>query len=135
MPAFASIVLKDSAAANITFTPLSLDGTGIAKWIGTASDSATVGGISSFEAKRSASSSVTLPKNGSTVVRIKQKVLVPVYEPIAPFAKMGDAYVNVEFVVPAGAGQGDLTDLVAHAKDMIALSLTASAVTAFEPVY
>jgi hypothetical protein len=135
MPAFATIVLKDSAAANINFTPLSLDGNGVASYIGTTSDSAAIGSINTFEAKRKASTSVTLPKNGSKVVRVKQKVVVPVFDSVSPYTKLGDATCNIEFVVPAAAGQGDLTDLVAHAKDMIALSLTASAVTAFEPVY
>jgi hypothetical protein len=135
MPAFASIVLKDSAAANVTFAPLSLDSNGVAKYVGTASDSATVGSISSFDSKRFASSSVSMPKNGSKVVRIKQKVGVPVFTAVAPFTKIGDAICNIEFVVPVDAGQGDLTDLVAHVKDMAALSLTSDAVTAFQPVY
>jgi hypothetical protein len=134
MPAFAAITLKDSAAANVVLSPLSLDGAGVAKWIGPVSDSATAASVSSFEAKVVASSSVSLPKNGSQVVRVKQKITVPVYS-AATSAKTGDAIFSAEFVLPASAGQGDLTDLVAMAKEMVALTLTSSAVTAFEPVY
>jgi hypothetical protein len=135
MPAFASIILKDSAAANVTFAPQSIDANGVARYTGTSSDSATAGSVTSFDSKRFASSSVSMPKNGSKVVRVKQKVGVPVFTAVTPFTKIGDAVCNIEWVLPVDAGQGDLTDLKAHVIDMVTLSLTTDAVTSFQPVY
>lgn len=134
MPAFASVTLTDAAAANVVFAPLSLDQNGVGRLAGTASHSASAASVSGFAAKRQFTTSVSLPKNGSKVVRVKQKVSIPQFN-AASGLKTGDVIANLEFVIPADADATDIADVLAHSASLLGNALTDAAVNDFENVY
>lgn len=126
MSAFATLSLLNNAAAEQTFTPANIDSSGVAKWLGTE----TI-----LDGKKSATMSVALPKNGSTVVRVKQRVMIPIMDTVDTSKKIADAYVDMVFVLPKQATSTNRLDLLAYAKDFLADATTIAAVTNFESIY
>lgn len=126
MPAFAALTLTDHAAANIVFGPTAIDANGVAKWLGPE----TV-----FDGKKSVTQSISLPKNGSSVVRVKQRIAIPVMDTVDTTKKIGEAYVNVEYVMPKQAALATRLDLKAFLVDLAGESLTTNALTSFESAY
>jgi hypothetical protein len=126
MPAFAALTLTDSASANHVLNPTAIDSSGVAKWLG----AETV-----YDGKVSCTQSVSLPKNGSTVVRVKQRIAIPVMDAVDATKKVGEAYVNVEYVMPKQAPLATRLDLKAYLADLTGESLTTAALTSFESAY
>lgn len=91
MPAFADVTLKNFAQANVVFKSQSINGEGVARW---QTDDAV------FDAKKVLTQQLTLPKNGSTVVRCKQKVVIPVMNTVDTSKKDAEVIVNIEYVWP-----------------------------------
>jgi len=126
MPAIAAISINDSVPAAQSFTPLNLDSTGVARY-GT---SAAV-----FDAKSIITHSVSLPKNGSTVTRVKQKIVIPIMDTVDTTKKVAEAFANIEYVLPKNASALVLANLQAYVKNLAAHAVTTAAVGSFENVY
>lgn len=126
MSAFANITLADSASANVVFTPQSNDASGVATWL----DNNSV-----LDAKRKLTMSVTLPKNGSSVVRIKQKVVVPIMDTVNTSLKVGEIIANIDVVIPKLASQTQRLDARAFAKNLLADAVSTAAFTNLESIY
>lgn len=124
MTAFAALVLNDNAAVATTFGPAGIDSSGVAKWMGNQAV---------FDGKKTVTMSVTHPKSTGSVVRIKQKVTIPILD--AQNAKVGESSVNVEFVISKLASNTDRLDLRAFGQNLLANAVTTAAVTNFESIY
>lgn len=127
MSAFAAISLLNNAAVEQVLSPSSIDSIGVAKWMSTSE--------ASLDARRVASMSVSLPKNGSNVARIKQKVLIPIMDTVDTTKKIAEAYVTIEAVIPKQATETNRLDLRAYAKDLLADAVSTAAFTNLESIY
>lgn len=127
MTAFAVLSLANTAMTAIAFNPVGIDSSGVARWMTTSE--------TSLDARRSATMSVGLPKNGSNVVRVKQRVAIPVMDTVDTTKKVAEAYVNIEFVLPKQASDTVRLDLRAFAKNFVDHAATTAAVTNFESQY
>lgn len=126
MTAFAALSLQNNAAVAQTFNPVAIDSNGVAKWFGTE----TV-----LDGKKSVTMSVSLPKNGSNVVRVKQKVSVPVMDTVDVTKKITDAYANIEFVFPKQASETVRLDIRKYVDQLVLHAVTTAAVQNFETQY
>lgn len=126
MTAFAALSLQNDAAVAKAFGPAGIDSQGVAKWLG----DETV-----YDGRKSVTMSVKLPKNGSSVVRIKQRVSIPVMDAVDPTKRVAEAYVNIEMVLPKQASSTNCLDLRAFAKNLLGNAVTTAAVTNFESIY
>lgn len=126
MTAFADLTLTDSSAVAQTLKPVIIDSTGVAKWLGTESV---------LDGKKSATMSMSLPKNGSPVARLRQRITIPVMDTVDTTKKIGDAYVNVEYVLPKQATLTQRLDLRAYLVDLSGEAVTTAALTNFESIY
>jgi hypothetical protein len=126
MTAFATISLLNNAAVEQAFTPQSIDSVGVANWL----DAGTT-----FDSKRKVSMSVSLPRNGGTVSRIKQKVTIPVMDSIDTTKKVAEAYVIIEAVIPKLASETIRLDLRAMAKDLLNDAVSTAAYQNLEAIY
>lgn len=126
MSAFASLTLVDSAAANVVFTPQSIDSSGVATYM--SADAV-------FDAKKRVTMSVSLPKNGGTVARVKQKVTVPIMDTVDATKKVAEAYVNIEYVFPKETSSTDRLNVRKFAETLTTNAVTTAAVTSLEAIY
>lgn len=126
MPAFAAITLLNNAAANVVFNPQSIDSNGVATFLT---------GDAVFDGKMRLTQSVGLPRNGSTVSRVKQKIVVPVMDIVDPSKKVNEAYVNVEYVLPKNTSETIRLDLAKYVATLATHAVTKAAVQNFESVY
>lgn len=126
MSAFAAVTLQNNAAANVVFNPASIDSAGVAKWM--TADSV-------FDAKKLLTMSVTLPKNGSTVTRIKQKVTVPIMDTVDANLKVADAYVTIEAVLPKLASETIRLDLRKYADTLLQNAISTAGYQNLESIY
>lgn len=124
MSAFAALSLNDRVPVAVTFNPAGDSSGGVYKWL----DNATV-----FDGKRSVSMSVTMPKPGGSVIRCKQKVVIPHLD--GDGKKIGESYATVEYVVSKLASQNDRLDLRAFTQNLTANAVTTAFVTSFEGIY
>lgn len=126
MTAFASLALLNNAAATVTFIPQSIDSSGVAKWI--TQDSV-------YDARKVVTMSVTLPKNGSSVARIKQKVIIPVMDTVDASKKLSDAYINIEVVLPKQCSETVRLDLRAYGDALLKHVVSTAAFQNLEAIY
>lgn len=126
MSAFASLTLQNNAAANVIFNPQSIDSMGVATYLT---------GDAILDAKSRVTMSVNLPKNGSTVSRVKQKIVVPVMDTVDPSKKVAEAYANIEFVFPKNASETIRLDCRKYAVTLLSSAVTTAAVQGLEAVY
>lgn len=126
MSAFAAVTLQNNAASNVTFNPQSIDSAGVAKWL--TSDSV-------FDARKSVTMSVSLPKNGSTVARVKQKVIVPIMDTVDANKKVAEAYVTIEAVIPKLASETVRLDLRKYADTLLTNAVSTAAYQNLEAIY
>lgn len=126
MSAFANLTLVDSAAANVVFSPQSLDSAGVAKWL--TSDSI-------YDAKKATTMSVTLPKPGGTVTRIKQKIVIPIMDSVNTSLRIAEASIFIEAVIPKTASQTQRLDLRKHASTLLDNAVSTAAFTSLEAIY
>lgn len=126
MPAFAAITLLNNAAANVIFNPQSLDAKGVATYLT---------GDAVFDAKMRFTHSVSLPKNGSTVSRVKQKIVVPVMDTVDPSKKVCEPYINIEYVIPKNTPESVRLDMPKYGASLASHAVTKAAVQNFESVY
>lgn len=126
MSAFANLTLQNNAAASVVFGINSIDTAGVAKWM--TADSV-------FDAKQSVTMSVSLPKQGSSVIRVKQKVSMPIMETVDPTKQIGVAYCNIEYVIPKQASSTQRLDLRKFVQTLTADAVTTAAMTNLEGIY
>lgn len=126
MSAFASLTLLDSSAANVVFNPSSIDSDGVATWRT---------GDAIFDAKKTVSMSVKTPANGSNVVRIKQRIVIPVMDTVDPSVKVGEAYATLEFVISKKATETQRLDLRKHLETLVSNAVSVAALQNLESIY
>lgn len=126
MPAFAATTLKDSADADVAFIPTTIDSNGVALSM---TDSA------SFDACHRLSTSTTLPKSGGTVIRTKQKVVIPVMDAVDTSKKLNEIIVNIEYVMPKNSPVKLRKDAAAYVSTLAKHAVTINAVENFESQY
>lgn len=126
MSAFATLTLKNNAVADVVFNPQSIDSNGIAKWL--TNDSV-------YDARKSATMLVSLPKNGSSVARIKQRVMIPIMDTVDTSKKVAEAYINIESVIPKLASETVRLDLRAAGKTLLENAVSTAAFTNLESIY
>lgn len=126
MTAFAALSLANNAAVAQSFTPQSIDSAGVARWLDTQSI---------YDAKKTVTMSVSLPKGKSSVARVKQKIVIPVMDAVDTTKKIGESYAYVELVYAKQASQTDRLDLRAYAKNLLADATTTAASTSLEGIY
>lgn len=127
MTALASLSLTNNAAVAVVFAPVGRDAVGVTKWMTT---DTTI-----FDGKRVVTMSVTLPKNGSNVVRLKQRVMIPIMDTVDVTKKTAEAYVNIEFVMPKNSSDTVRLDLRKFADTLLTHAATTAAVQYFEDQY
>lgn len=126
MSAFAVLTLTDSAAVAKTMNPASINSDGVAKWLG---DEAVLDG------KKQATMSLTLPKGGSSVSRLKQRIIIAHMDPVDTTKKIGESYVNVEYVLHKQATLANRLDLRAFVVDLSGEAITTASLTNLESIY
>jgi hypothetical protein len=128
MTALAALSLNDGQATPVAtvFSPVAIDSSGVAKWLAPAA---------SFDARRSATLSVGLPKNGSSVIRVKTRFLIPVMDAVDTTKRIGDSYANLEVVISKLASTQDRKDLQAYVKNALANAAFTAAIVDFEGQY
>lgn len=126
MSAFAVLTLSDNAAAAKTFNPTVINSAGVAKWLG---DETVLDG------KKSATMSMSLPANGSSVARLKQRISIPIMDKVDTTKKVAEAYVNIEYVLPKQASLTNRLDLRAFLVDLSGEALTTASLTNLESIY
>lgn len=126
MSAFAALALTNNAAATVTFNPQSIDSSGVAKWLTSESI---------FDSKMVATMSVAVPKNGSSVSRIKMKISIPVMDTIDVNKKVADCYGTMEFVLPKLATSTTRLDLRKFCDTMLTNAIATAAFTSIEAIY
>lgn len=130
MPAIAAVALVNNAAANVVFTPRKIDSDGVAHFF--ALDAMANGGL---DVNRRLTLQVVLPKNGSSVCRVKQRISVPTQDIVDPGVKTGESYVNIEFVLDKKADPETCLDLRKFAESLLSHAITTAAISNKESVY
>lgn len=126
MPALANLVLKNQAAADVTFAPVNIQSaTGVANWMGAGA---------TLDNRTHVSSSVTLPTGKATKVRGKQKVTVPVLDPVTG-VKVDEIIINIDFAIPRVAVLADRQNARAYAASLLTNAITVAMVENYESVY
>lgn len=127
MSAFANMTLNNNAAVAVVFNPQSIDSNQVATYMVSAD------GI--LDAKRRASISVTLPKNGSVVSRVKGKIVVPVMDTVETTKKIGEVIVNIDAAIPKVASETQRLDALAFAKNLLGHANMTAAFQNLEAIY
>lgn len=140
MTAIAALTIADGQATpvNHTFSPVSIDSVGVARWADRS------GGIALGFPQLTASTKAPAAK-GSRSYRHTFKVVVPVLEVTSPSTATGiqpaptkafDLIFNGEFVLPERSTLAQRNDLLAYVKNFIAnANVIPQAVQNFESVY
>lgn len=126
MTAFAALSLLNNAAVAQTFSPVNIDSAGVAKWF---SNEAIL------DAKKVVTFSQTLPKNGSPVVRHKMRISIPTMDTIDATKRIGDNYVNIEFVTGKASSSTIRLDLRAYVASLLNNAAVTAALTSLETQY
>lgn len=126
MSAFATLTLQNNAATNVVFNPQSIDSDGVATYLS---------GDAVLDAKKKVTMSVTLPRGGSAVARVKQKIVVPIMDTIDLNKKVAEAYVTIDFVLPKLASETVRLDLRKYADTLLTNAVTTAAVQSLEAIY
>lgn len=126
MSAFAPVSLKDSAAVAVVFSPANIDSSGVATWLTN---------NSVFDAKSKVTMSMTFPKGGTSTVRIKQRILVPVMDTVDPSKKLGEGYVDISVLIPKNMSEKQRCDLQSYADQLLTAAMTTAAFKNLESIY
>ena len=139
MTAFAALTaINDGQATPVahTFSPVSIDAAGIAKWVD------RVGGISiGFP---TVTLSVREPSKSSRAYKVTRKIVLPVLEVTSASTATGiqpaptKAYelINTsEWVLPERSSLADRANLLAYAKNIDALAVVQDAIKNYDPVF
>jgi hypothetical protein len=125
MAAFAPLTLDLTAVDTEVLTPQSINANGVATWLGT---------DPSFDAKKSATMQVVVPKSNGTVARVKQRVSIPLMDAFTGL-KTGDNYVNIEAVFAKATPAAYRMSLLFMARDLLNEAITEAAYENLEAIY
>lgn len=126
MPAIAALVLADHSAVNVSFAPVAQTQDGVVTY---------VSNESVYDAKRKITWSVSQPKSGSSVARIKGKIVIPVMDTVDTSKKLGEAVLNVEAILPKISSDTHRLDLKAFAVALLSHAVSTAGFTSYEGVY
>lgn len=127
MPALDTISLKNQATTEVVFAPANINPqTNVVSWLGAGT---------TFDARTGVTLSVTLPKNGSTRIRIRGKVSIPIMDPVITGKKLDECLANFEFSLPKISVLADRQNLRAYIADFLTDAVVVAAVENFEAVY
>jgi hypothetical protein len=142
MTAIAALTIADGQATpvNHTFSPVSIDSAGVARWADRS------GGIAlGFPQLTALTKAPSTAKGASRSYRHSFKVVIPVLEATSPSTATGiqpaptkayDLVFNGEFVLPERSTLAQRNDLLAYVKNFIAnAGVIPQAVQNFETVY
>lgn len=126
MAALTAVTLQMNAAgtATATYTPLTKQD-GVSTWVDFA--------IADVNLRPSLTHSVTQPKAGGAVGRVKEKVSVPFYAADGSTRRVG--FINVEAVLPVDMSEADREVLRNLARSAIASAIMEVAIKRFEDTY
>lgn len=126
MPAFVTLQLKNQAAVETPFNPSSIDPSSkVATWLGAGT---------TLDSRVQVSASLVLPTGKQTRVRAKQRVVLPVIDPVTNL-KVDEIIVNVDFSIPKNASLANRQDIRAFAADFLTDSVVVKALEDYESVY
>lgn len=125
MSAFATLTLQNNAAANVVFNPSSISD-GVASWFNS---------TSVYDARQKVTLSVKLPKSGSQVARVVGRVTLPIMDSVDTTKKIGEAYANVEFVLPKQMSETQRLDLRKEMDTLIQNAVFTAAIQYLESIY
>lgn len=125
MSAFLPLTLVNNAAVNVVFSQTS-NKDGIAMWH--SSDAV-------YDAKKVVTMSLALPRQGSTVARIKQKIVIPVMDTVDVTKKVSEAYIFIETVLPKNASETVRMDTNAYARSLLSNAVSTAAFQSLQGVY
>jgi len=127
MSQFTTLSLKNQAATEVDFANSRIDYTsGVATWIAAGT---------SFDSRKKATFSLTIPTARSNRARVKAKVSIPIMDTVDTLRKVDELICNVEFVLPARSLKADRQDLRAHIADFLVDTVIVKAIEDFEGVY
>lgn len=118
MTAFATLTLNDGTADR-AFLAKTLVGN-LATW--------RYGAGTYFNADHQITMSFSLPKPGGQVVRVKQKVVVPVMDPLVESSKIADIVCNIDILMPVKATAAARTIAYNYVKNLLANAVTSDGV-------
>lgn len=126
MTAFAALTLQNNAAANVTFTPGSIDSAGIARWYGSGSV---------LDARPTVTFKVSNPPKGSNVARVSGKVTIPIMDAVNPQLKTAEMIGSFELVMPKQTTETQRLDLRKLVDTLLQNAVTTAGVQFIESVY
>lgn len=126
MPAIAVLTLNNNAAVAHAFNPAGFK-EGLMRW-NTVTQAV-------YDARRSVTQSMMDPKSASPVHRAKQRILLPHMDAVNTSLKLGESYVNIEWVFSRLATATDRLDLRSYAGQLVYNSVTTALVADLENVY
>lgn len=126
MSAFAALTLKNYAIADVIFSPLSIDSTGVATY---GSSNAI------YDAKSFVSISSKVPSARSNKARLKLKVTLPLMDTVDTTKKLDEAIAAVDLAFPKNMGQAARRDLTAYIATLVTDAVTTAFVDGFEGIY
>lgn len=126
MPAFAPLQLKNQAAVETTFAPASINpSTSVASWLGAGA---------TLDARTQVTHSLTLPTGKGTRVRSKQRVTIPIIDPVSGL-KVDEIIVNVDASIPKNSALADRQNARAYVADFMIDAVVVASYEGFESVY
>lgn len=118
MTAFATLTLNDGFADR-AFLAKTLVGN-LATWRYSAG--------SYFNADHQITMSFSLPKVGGSVVRMKQKIVVPIMDPLVESSKVADIVCNIDILMPVKASTAARTVAYNYIKNLLAHTVSSDGV-------
>lgn len=124
MPAIAVLSLTNGDDTAVPFTPMGIDSSGVATFMSSAA---------TFDARSKVTASVSLPRVGSSVSRLKYKVVVPILDSTG--VKTGEIPVEVSAIIPKGASASHANDALAFTRALLASTAVSMAFETQEAFY
>jgi hypothetical protein len=126
MPAFATLQLKNQAGTETSFSPASINAaTQVATWLGAGA---------TLDARTQVSASTVLPTGKQTRVRSKQRVNIPIMDPVTGL-KVDEIIINVDASIPKNSALADRQNARAYLADMLTDPVVVASYEGFESVY
>lgn len=127
MPAFAALVLKNNAATNVTFNPLTIDTTtGVASY-------ATAD--ANWDAKTIVTASSSTPSGKSSRARQRIKVTLPIMDAIDVTKKIDEVIVDVSISYPRSSTSLQRNDCRAYADSALQSAIATAFASSYEGIY
>jgi hypothetical protein len=130
MTAIAALTIADGQATPVshTFSPVSIDNTGVAKWADRS------GGFPA--GYPTITMQVREPRGNSSKYRVSGKVTVPIVETVDGVQTVTNSFVmNFDSSIPASSTQSARDDAYAYLKNFLSTQTVSDAMTDLEAVY